>query len=407
VAAASALFRHTQRDVVSATDFTFRTAPATQAQSSVHIPVNAWTTFRTGGFPAEVVGYDATVYASAIKRHVVYGKYHHYSSEPNYCMDGWSYDQNRWDILDCGADWHTEHLMEGGHPVGAFVYMPSRSSILMWGGQSGSNQPEQAFHTWWWDVLGRTGRDKLSSHRPGQIQVSAMAYDQSRDIALFYPDASFKMELYNPNTNEWSTPAAHGAKPSMNLTFPTLEWNSTDQKTYLFGGAAGNSCASSSLTFSNDVYTFNPSRNTWTKLQIAPDPAEIAAGRRGVPAPRWYAGFAYDPVDKIFLLAGGQMCNGPNQVGLTDTWKFDPVRMQWTALKPSAPFVLATVGDAPFQKLRYDPDHNAFVMILPSFDNLASLGGTWGNYPARVWVYCYRACQDVGTANPLTCQEAD
>jgi hypothetical protein len=186
---------------------------ATPSETGIHIPVNTWTTFQSRGFPAEIVGYDATVYASAINRHIVLGKYHHYSSEPNYCMNAWSWDENRWDILDCGAYFHTEHSMEGGHPVGAFVYMPNRSSIAYWGGQSGSNQPEQAFHTWWWDVVGRVGRDKVGRTRPGLIKVSSMAYDQSRDKVVFYPDASFRAEIYDPVDNAWSTPTVSGAPP--------------------------------------------------------------------------------------------------------------------------------------------------------------------------------------------------
>lgn len=372
------------------------TAPhATGAeQSGIPIPANAWTTFRTYGFPAEIVGYDATVYAAAIGRHVVLGKYHHYSSEPNYCMDGWSWDENRWDILDCGAYFHTEHFMEGGHPVGAFVYMPSRTSILYWGGQSGSNQPEQAFHTWWWDVAGRTGRDKISTSRPGNIKVSAMAYDESRDKAVFYPDAKFELEIYDPVSNTWNTPGTSGTAPPRGMNFPTLEWDSKDQKIYLYGGAVGSSCTSG-LTFNTSVYTFDVATRHWSKLNIAPDPVV------GTPAGRRYAGFAYDPLNDIFLLVGGQSCaggKGSEAVGQTDTWKFDPVAMRWTRLSPTVNYVLRHPADAPFQKLRYDPDHHAFVMILPSYDNQASAGGTWGNYPARVWVYCYSGnCPSVGT----------
>lgn len=366
-------------------------ASAPPAQAGIAVPVNAWTTFQTNGFPAEIVGYDATVYASSIKRHIVLGKYHHYSSEPNYCMDGWSWDENRWDILDCGAYFHTEHSMEGGHPVGAFVYMPNRDSIVYWGGQSGSNQPEQAFHTWWWDVVGRTGRDKLSASRPGNIKVSAMAYDQSRDKAVFYPDASHSVEIYDPKTNTWATPSVTGTPPPTGLAFPTLEWDSTDYKTYLFGGAAGNNCATG-LKFNNNIYTFDPGSNKWTELTVTPDPVY------GSPMGRWYTGFAYDADDNIFLVAGGQYCNAGSAVGLTDTWKFDPGAGRWTKLSPTTNYQLHTPYDAPFQKLRYDPDHRAFVMILPSYDHQASTGGTWGNYSARVWVYCYSvSCPHVGT----------
>ena len=375
----------------------------TSATRTVGIPIpeNAWTTFSTHGFPAEIVGYDATVYAQAIRRHVVLGKYHHYGSEPNYCMDGWSWDENRWDILDCGGYFHTEHSMEGGHPVGAFVYMNKRKSIVYWGGQSGSNQPEQAFHTWWWDVLGRTGKDKISGSRPGLIKVSSMAYDELHDKAVFFPDAAFRVEIYDPEANRWSVPASFGTPPPKGLTFPTLEWDSKDHKTYLFGGAKGNSCATG-LEFNSDVYTFDAGDNRWSKLEVAPDPVS------GAPAGRWYAGFAYDPDQDIFLLAGGQQCSGKAPVGLTDTWKLDPVAKRWTRLNPFSNYRLRQADGAPFQKLKYDPDHHAFVMVLTSFDNQASSGGAWGNYPARVWVFCYNGpCPNVGGVDSATSAPTD
>jgi hypothetical protein len=363
-----------------------------EGQPGIPVPVNAWTTFSANGFPAEVVGYDATVYATAIRRHVVLGKYHHYGSEPNYCMDGWSWDENRWDVLDCGADFHTEHSMEGGHPVGAFVYMPNRGSILYWGGQSGSNQPEQAFHTWWWDVQGRSGRDKIGNTRPGLIKVSSMAYDAYHDKGVFYPDAAFQVEIYDPATNRWSSPAVSGTPPPKGLTFPTLEWNSNDQKAYLFGGAIGNNCATG-LNFNSDLYTFDVADRRWSKLEIANDPAN------GAPAGRWYAGFAFDPDHNTFLLAGGQVCMGRIATGLLDTWRLDPVARKWTKLNPSSNYKLREPGGAPFQKLRYDPDHHAFVMVLTSFDNRASTSGNWGNYPARVWVFCDTGpCPNVGSS---------
>jgi hypothetical protein len=375
-------------------------SPAIEASQAARTPegipaaVNTWTTFRSKGFPAEIVGYDATVYASAIKRHIVLGKYHHYGSEPNYCMDGWSWDENRWDILDCGAAWHTDHMMEGGHPVGAFVYMPSRGSIVYWGGQSGANQPEQALHTWWWDVLDRVGRDKISGSRPGLTKVTSMAYDQVRDKVIFFPDAKFNAEIYDPSSNTWTAPAVSGTAPPRGLGFSTLEWNSNDHRTYLLGGASGNNCATG-LVFNRDVYTFDDAARKWSKLRVAPDPVD------GLPPGRRYAGFAYDPVDNIFLLVGGQGCTagtGSEPVGYTDTWKLDPKGMRWTRLTPAANFKLRSPADAPFQKLRYDPDHHAFVMILPSYDNHASVGGVWGNYSARVWVYCYSGtCPAVGT----------
>ena len=381
--------------VVGARD---RRTGATSSVAGIPVPVNTWTTFRTGGFPAEIVGYDATVYAAAIKRHIVLGKYHHYSSEPNYCMDAWSYDENRWDILDCGAYWHTEHMMEGGHPVGAFVYVPNRASIVYWGGQSGSNQPEQAFHTWWWDVIGASGRDKLGSSRPGNIRVSAMAYDESLDKIVFYPDSAFRVETYDPQSNGWSTPLTGGTPPPHGLTFPSLEWNPKDQRTYLYGGASGNNCNSGTLKFNRDVYTFDVKKNSWSKPEVRADP------KKGFPPARWYAGFSYDPDDNMFLLVGGQNCSsataGAAPVGLTDTWKLDMNVQppQWTRLNPIANFQLKTASDAPFQKLRYDPDHHAFVLVLPSFNNTASKDGQWGNYAARVWLYCYgRPCANVGT----------
>ena len=138
----------------------------------IPILTNAWTTFQTNGFPVEIVGYDALAFApddalgiGQTGRFLTLGKYFQYSSEPNYCIDGWSYKENRWDVLDCNLAYHTSHGMEAGHTNGAWNITPSSpfssysNSLFYWGGQSGSNMPEIAHHTWGWDLGGRTGRD--------------------------------------------------------------------------------------------------------------------------------------------------------------------------------------------------------------------------------------------------------
>ncbi len=92
-------------------------------------------------------------------------------------------------------------------------------------------------------------------------------------------------------------------------------------------------------------------------------------------------GFAYDSTNNVFLLYGGQ--NGSGILG--DTWVYDPVQNLWTQITPPNAPVVTNV--APFAKLSYDSDHNAFVLALAGSGGY--FGGSWSAYSVSTYLFRY------------------
>src|SRR5262245_50369619 len=66
------------------------TADLLSGQAGTKVPVNTWTVFTTsGGYPVSFTAFDSTVYAPAIKRHLIRGNYKLIGSEPNLALWGW------------------------------------------------------------------------------------------------------------------------------------------------------------------------------------------------------------------------------------------------------------------------------------------------------------------------------
>src|SRR5258706_9757590 len=127
------------------------TSPITLAQTGIPIPAGTWTIVQTNGVPAQAVGWEKLVYAPVFKRALMWSKYHQGGSEPNESMLSYNFETNSWDILDMGGRFHNEALPEGGHSVGAFVFNPNNNTVIYRCCHAGSNQPENPFHTWWYD----------------------------------------------------------------------------------------------------------------------------------------------------------------------------------------------------------------------------------------------------------------
>jgi hypothetical protein len=324
------------------------------------IPVNSWVKMTTKGVPAQVVGFGRLAYASGFKRTAMMENYHQLGSEPNEALLAYDFTSNRWDVLNLGGNFHTEDFSDGGHTVGGLVYNPNQNTFVYYGMFSGSMELEMPLHTWWYDPFGQVGRDKHASPKPGQTMINAAAFDVAHNVYVFYGGETF---TYDPTANLWQKKTPLGTPPTSAGGFPSMDYNSANQKVYMFGGQGGSG---------NDVYSYDVPTNTWTRH----------APSGTLPPPRSEAAFAYDSTNNIFLLYGGQ---APGGNFLNDTWVYDPVADRWAKLTPAvSPPVPAF---ASFGYLAYDSANNAFVMVAPGGGGYAGGGGT--GYGAQTWLFRY------------------
>jgi hypothetical protein len=335
----------------------------TSGSPGVPIPTGNWVMIPTSGSPVQTVGFQKLVYApSPLKKAVMLGDYHELGSEPNRSYIAYDFESNRWSVLDIGEDFHSENLPEAGHPL-AFAYDPNQNMFVHYCCATGSNQAENVNFTWWYDPIGQTGRAKAASPKPGWIQLETATFDAANNTFIVEGGNAgtwtYKLET---NTYQQQTPA--GMPPDPTIGFAAMAYNTSDQRSYLFGGAVANVC-------SNDLFAYSASTNTWAKLS--------PVGTR--PAPRCRSAFAYDSTNNVFLLYGGY--DGTNV--FNDSWIYNPAANSWTQLAPTQS-PTTTVG--PFEQLAYDSDHNVFILVVSGAGGYTD--GSWIGYAAQTWLFRYQ-----------------
>ncbi len=351
------------------------------------LPTNTWISPLTNGFPIEVVGWEKLVYAPSIKKAVMLANYHEFGSEPNQALVGYNFSANRWDVLSMGGGFHTENMPETGHPSGMFDYNPNNNTIVYYCCHSGSSGIEVRVNTWWFDLFGQVGRDKQTLIKPALSPEGTAAFDAAHNVFVLRSEDSTATWIYDPITNTWQSITTFGTKPPA-LADASMVYNSNDQKIYLFGGRVGYGVGQ---TFYNDIYTYDVPSRTWTKLN--------PVGAK--PAARQKAAWAYDSTNNIFLMFGG---NNDSGIGLDvpfgDTWVFSPANNTWTQLN----LAQSPVANGPFERMTYDSDNNAFVLVTIQRGGYA--GGNWGTYAAKTWLFRYAGGGPNVGSSPTTPQPA-
>jgi hypothetical protein len=339
-------------------------ASVTASGGGVSLPLNTWVMTPTDGFPTEVVGYDNLIYASGIKKFVMWENYHNLTSESNEAMLAYDFGMNRWDVWGLTGNFHSEDLPESGHEVGMLQYDPNQNIFINYCCHSGSQGYERPEHTWAYDPVGRVGRDLQPPTMPGLTSEAQAAFDSADNVYVLF-DRGAGTWIYYPATNSWTKMAPKGTPPTTSGYFGAMAYDSANNKLYLFGGNLNTG------VFTNDLYAYDVPSNTWTKL--TPSGA--------LPSAREWAGFAYDSKDNVFLLFGGQ-----NSAILTDSWIYDPAANSWSQLSPAASPPIAS--QPVYQRLAYDPDDNVFVMVWSGSGGYAN-GPSLG-YAAQTWFFRYK-----------------
>jgi hypothetical protein len=360
-------------------------SPVPQQGSGIPITNGTWNQVLTQGVPGSTNDWEQLVYSPAIKQSVMLSQYHQTDSEPNMSLIGYNFDTNSWDVLDMGGLFHTENMPEGGESQGYFDFNPSNNTIVYHCCTSGSNQAENANHTWWYDVLGQSGRDEQTSPEPPFMALQpGGAFDVAHNVfVMFGGGSNIGTWIYEPVANSWQQKTPGGTPPNSSLILPGVAYSSNAQQIFLYGGYFGGS-------YYSDLYTYSVSSNIWTKI--------TPVGGVEPPA-RFRTNFAYDSTNNVFLLFGGTNASGV----IGDTWVYDPVANTWTQLAPAQSPSINSFSD--FAKMSYDSDHNVFVLAHKG--NGGYFGGNWTTFSIQTWIFRYNGTGPnagtlASTAQPAT-----
>jgi hypothetical protein len=215
--------------------------------------------------------------------------------------DTWTWD---------GIDW-TQQFPPVSPPARTWsnmVYVPTTKTVLLF---SGTNSPggDDAFtDTWAWDGVAKTWTEIFPNLHPPGRAMNQLVYDPvTRDVVMFggvTTNLTPLNDTWTWNGFNWTKHFPLSSPGPRNG--PALAYDVSLGAVVLFGGAVGQ-CCSDSL---NDTWIWNGV--TWTQVHPA----------NALPPARNGESMAYDPVEKVVLLFGGDT-SGPV---LEDTWFFTVTR---------------------------------------------------------------------------------
>jgi N-acetylneuraminic acid mutarotase len=246
--------------------------------------------------------------------------------------------------------------LPGARFASTLAYVPSTSSLLMFGGWDGT----QCFNAVLsYDPAADTWTDLDSAGiTPAGRTLHSMCYVPSQSLLVVFGGYDGTRYLgdtwaYDIATDSWTDLAPIGDAPAARGG-QSLVYLESENKLLLFGGWNG------AKEF-GDTWEYDLTANSWTELR--PDGA--------APAARDSQAMVYMPESGNVLLFGGW-----NQsADFSDTWAYDPSTNAWTNLEPA--------GDSPSSRALHQ-------MVLETSTGKVLLvgGGSLGNVATNdAWAY--------------------
>jgi hypothetical protein len=241
---------------------------------------------------------------------------------------------------------------------GNLAYDTNSRKVILFGGFDGTSALSE---TWAYDPVAKTWTNlsPTSADQPSGAGQIPTVYDPVTSKVIAYDGTTWG---YDPNGNTWAALSPKGTKLKPARLGSSMVYDSNTRKVFLFGGTDNS-------TWYNQTWSYDPSANTWTKLEPA---GEVPAGRSD-------AGMAYDPTSGKIVLFGG---TDASFACLNDTWLYDPVANTWTTVTPAGEIPPARSGHG----MAYDA-HSKRVILFGGVDTeflcyndtwaYDSTAGTW------------------------------
>ncbi|HVV83837.1 MAG TPA: kelch repeat-containing protein [Kofleriaceae bacterium] len=234
--------------------------------------------------------------------------------------DVWTYD-GTWREL-------TTNLGPGGRAGAAATYDASAGAIVLFGGATEAGVTDET-----WELRGAVWTRRAVAGPPAR-RDHLLAYDAVRDRVVLFGGSSGTAVL----NDTWEWDGTRWTRVATAVTIPTargaMVWDAARRKVVLFGGQDA-----------ADGSTWEFDGVDWRRVEGA------------APPPRRRAAIAYDPVRKLVWIRGGTMRapGGPGPA-MTDTWRYDGA---WT-LGPAT--TAAVPSSRIYAGFAYEPAHRRFVL---------------------------------------------
>jgi PKD repeat protein len=314
---------------------------ATPAFAATLTP-NQWTAMNEPPMGVQLLGWDEIRYAPEMEGILFYGAFRSFTSENQNAVWLYRYKENRWRLLQINLfDTRSEMDCDGGHSSGKMIYDQNRKA-LVYGGLVSMGRNDRA-RTWIFDPRALVGWDANPTATPGIAYDGASAYLPPSKKCFQYA-AGAGTWLYDATADVWSKLAATGGPPGTT----DVVFDPKGNRILAFGGAAGYYGGAAFTTY-NDLWAFDLTAQTWSKLTTTNPPPT-----RGWPQ------MALSTASNVLMISGGfsgAMDANGNYQGRTDTWVLDLSTLAWTQLANAA-----APSTSYSNHMAYDPVNDVFLM---------------------------------------------
>ncbi len=283
---------------------------------------NAWTQ-HTGISPPARTN-TAMVYCSETNEIILYGG--------DGVTDTWSFDceTQTWSEVITSVDPGVHHSL-------ALAYDPHENVVILFGGFDDEGWTTD--ETWSFDCDSREWTELFPSVKPLSRYGHVMTYDTNiSKIILTCGNTRDQGHMddtwtYEVATNTWTELDPIG--DPTNLKWPSMVYDSINQKSILFGGQIGDSAVDETQIY--DAHT-----NRWTN----PHPDES-------PPPRINSGLAFDSEHGLVVLYGGLLIDEEEDlwVQMEDLWVYSYTENLWTDMSDSTPSGTDTEDTLPIEMI--------------------------------------------------------
>lgn len=323
----------TKQLYVTGTDAGTPSGPASPAPfgSDGILPSLADNTWQFLGTPGGLIGsvngvtdegFSDTVDVPALGKMVVSGKYHNgpatFGEEQN-ALVAYDLPKHRWDLLEILDGGMNEHLSNIGHTSGNMTLDTIESVLLIRGAQNTLAGFTGNFRLYSYDLV--AGRGKRAAP-VGAVDNGApnciSAFDPDRHHVLFLRSNGTVVYDVHSNAEVATIPRPIG---TAGFYAPALVYDTQRRLWITFGGSADGGATAAF----NSVYTL--------------DPLNYGAGwllrsTTNTPSVRFNSNAAFDPVNGLMLIQGGQTNSDASASGINDSYLLNPSTWTFTSLGP-------------------------------------------------------------------------
>ncbi|MFW9813802.1 MAG: kelch repeat-containing protein [Candidatus Thorarchaeota archaeon] len=201
----------------------------------------------------------------------------------------------------------------GVHHSLALAYDPVENVVVLFGGFDGDGH--ETDDTWKFDLVTREWSDLAPTTRPLARYGHVMVYDESIGLIVMTSGNTATQGhqqdtwTFNVTSNTWTELDPTGDPDR--LKWPSMSYDSVNQKCILFGGQIGDIAV-------DRTWTYDGQANSWTRrYPVDAPPARINTG------------LAFDPENNVTILFGGMHLGGVSYV-FQDTWTYSYETNVWT-----------------------------------------------------------------------------